>query len=311
MRPPPAPTAAVSRHLVALALAFACALPLTAAPKEAPSYVKPAENLLIIVADLQRHVNDDVFKYPYPTDVTGQNVFRAALVRLANYESLYPGRNSDIVAVSRAQAYERLGAFGEAGANYEKAGKSPDEAIRKLARDGASRTKKFAAAARTDLDASGLRPFERDLQVMIRDLDDLARNYSGTPHEALALVERERAQMRLAQFYIKMRFISPYNTDDALTQLKRNIEQNSSSKNRYSHHLMLGEFYLDLAREYAVLHDPDGTDFQMRDFEGFANTARSEFFLVQQADGFPEKLEGRARLAALEAFVERIQERAK
>lgn len=297
--------------VAALVLAAAATTSLNAAPKEAPSYVQPAENLLIIVADLQRHINDDVYKFPYPADVTGQNVFRATLVRLANYESLYPNRNSDIVAVSRAQAYERLGGYAEAGANYEKALKSPDEALRKLARDGSARAKKFAAAARPTLDASGLRPFERDLQVMIRDLDDLARTYRGSPLEGLALVEKERAQMRLAQFYIKMRFISPYTTDDALSQLKRNVEQNTGSKNRYSHHLMLGEFYVDLAREYAVLHDPDGTDFVTRDFENFANTARSEFFLVQQADGFPEKLEGRARLAALEAFVERILERAK
>jgi tetratricopeptide (TPR) repeat protein len=303
---------ALRRRLGASAVAALLALSSFAAgaPKEAPSYVQPAENLLIIVADLQRHINDDVYKFPYPTDVTGQNVFRATLVRLANYESLYPNRNGDIVAVSRAQAYERLGAFGEAAANYEKALKSSDEALRKLARDGVARAKKFTGAVKTNLDASGLRPFERDLQVMIRDLDDLARTYRGSPFEGLALVEKERAQMRLAQFYVKMRFVSPYSTDDALTQIKRNIEQNSASKNRYTHHLMLGDFYLDLAREYAVLHDPDGTDFSTRDFEGFANTARSEFFLVQQADGFPEKLEGRARLTALEAFVERIKERA-
>jgi len=271
----------------------------------------PADNLLIIVADIQRHINDDVYRYPYATDVTGQNVFRAGIVRLANYETLFPGRMKDLVALAKANAFEKLGAFSEAERNYLEAQKSEDAAVRRSAGEGAERARRFGQVLRRELDQSGLRPYERDLQVLIRDADDLAEKYKGTPHAALALVERERAEMRLAEFYIAMRFVHPYTTDDAILQIKRNIERNANSKNRYSHHLMLGDLYASLARQYAVMHDPDGTEFDMKEFEGFASQARSEYFIVQQADGYPEKLEGRAKLAALEAFVERISERAR
>ncbi|MCX7717593.1 MAG: hypothetical protein N2111_04210 [Candidatus Sumerlaeaceae bacterium] len=277
----------------------------------ASSAASPAENLLIIVADIQRHINDDVYRYPYATDVTGQNVFRAGIVRLANYETLFPGRMKDLVALAKANAFEKLGAFSDAERNYTEAQKSNDAAIRKAAGEGAERARRFAQVLRRELDQSGLRPYERDLQVLIRDADDLAEKYKGTPYAALALVERERAEMRLAEFYASMRFIHPYTTEDAILQLKRNIERNKNSKNRYSHHLMLGDLYASLARQYVVMHDPDGTDFDMKEFEGFASQARSEYFIVQQADGYPEKLEGRAKLAALEAFVERVAERSR
>ena len=307
------------KHRLALGAAACAALVITsthlaAQDKQragAGTVASPAENLLIIVADIQRHINDDVYRYPYATDVTGQNVFRAGIVRLANYETLFPGRMKDIVALAKANALEKLGAYSEAERNYLEAQKSEDAAVKKTAGEGAERARRFAQVLRRELDQSGLRPYERDLQILVRDADDLAEKYKGTPHASLALVERERAEMRLAEFYASMRFVHPYTTEDAILQLKRNIERNKNSKNRYSHHLMLGDLYAGLARQYVVLHDPDGTDFDMKEFEGFASQARSEYFIVQQADGYPEKLEGRAKLAALEAFVERIAERAR
>jgi hypothetical protein len=304
----------VKNYWIAVILCMAslvCAAPLKRGTKQAPAYTQPAENLLIVVADIQRHIRDDVYRFPYPSDVTGQNVFRAGLVRLVNYETLYPGRVSDAVALSKAQALEKLCAYREAGRNYENAGKSNDEAIRKVAGEGLERCRRFAAVVYQDLDMSGLRPYERDLQKKIRDLDDLATQYKGSPHQFLALVERERAQTQLAEFYVTMRFMRPYSPNDAITQIKRNIDQNKESKRFYFHHLMLADLYYDLAKEYTMLHDPEGADFEIKEFERFTNSARSEYHIIQQADGFPEKLEARAKLLALEAFVERVTDWAK
>ncbi|MBX7247259.1 MAG: hypothetical protein K1X53_17315 [Candidatus Sumerlaeaceae bacterium] len=270
-----------------------------------------AANLLIYVAELQRHLPDDVYRYPYATDVTGQNVFRAGLVRLSNYETLFPGSMRDAVALARAQAYEKLTAYAEAGKGYQIAQQSSDSNLSKVAGEGFERVRKFDKAANPVMDKSGMRTFERDLQTKIRDLDDLASQYKGTPYSTHALLERERAQLQLAEFYLTNRFILPYSTNDAIAQIKRNIEQNRNSKNLYTHHLMLADLYYDLAREYTILNDPDGPDFKLKEFQGFANSARTEYGIVQQADGFSEKLEGRAKLAALEAFVERISDRAR
>ncbi len=279
--------------------------------QEAPAYAQPAENLLIIVADIQRHINDDIYRFQYPADATGQNVFRAGIVRLANYETLYPRKLSDIVALAKAQALERITSYEEAGRNYEIARKSDDEAIRKAAADGFERAKKFSSVVNQDIDKSALRTYERDMQKKIRDLDDLATQYRKTPYECIALLERERAQLQLAEFYITMRFMQPYSTETALLQIKRNIEQNRPSKLIFTHHMMLADMQYDLAREYTLLSDPEGPIFRMRDFEGFANSARAEYHIIEQADGFPEKLEARAKLAALEAFVQRVSERSR
>ncbi|MCX7020120.1 MAG: hypothetical protein WCK47_06315 [bacterium] len=278
---------------------------------QAPSYTQPAENLLIIVADIQRHLDDDIYRFPYAVDVTGKNVFRAALVRLANYETLYPGRLSDIVALAKAQAFEKLSGYNEAARNYDLARKSPDEAIRKIAGEGLERARKFDRVVNQPVDMAVPRTYERDMKQKIGDIDQLANEYKGTPHRALALLERERAQTTLAKFYLMFRFMQPFNTNDAIAQIKRNIDQNSNSKNLYLHHLLLGDLQFELAREYAILNDPEGMNFQRKAFDGFANSARAQYHIVEQADGFPEKLEGRAKIAALEAFVERIGDRAR
>jgi hypothetical protein len=301
-------------HLFAIAASlafFAIAAPLAAAPDTQAAYTQPAENLIIIIADIQRHITDDVYRFPYPQDVNGQNVFRAAIVQLSNYEKLYPGRNSDIVALGRAQAFERLCAFQEAGLNYEKAQKTEDAALKKLAQNGFDRAKKFSEIVDRDLDQSSLRAYQDALKLQISDLGKLADDFASNPYACLAKLERERAQMRLAEFYSMFRFMKPYTTEMALEQLKKNLDANTDSKLRYTHHLMLATLNYELAREYTVLHDPEGPDFRTKDFDAFANSARAELAIVEQADGFAEKQEGRALLTALEAFIERIKDRAR
>jgi len=278
---------------------------------EAPSYARPADNLLIIVADLQRHVKDDVYTQPYAVDVTGQNVFRACLVRLANYENLYSGRESDVVAMARAQAYERLCDFANALANYEKATQSSDSGVAKLAESSKERVNKFLKILAVIPDSSAARPYEKDLRVRIRDLEALAQEYKGTSYECLALVERERAQEQLADFLMRMRAMAPYSPKDALTALKELLDNNPKSKKRYSHHLTLGDYYFDQAKQYAVLHDPDAPGFKDSEFQQYLAPARSEYSIVAQADGFAQKSEGVAKLAALDAFYERILSAAK
>jgi hypothetical protein len=293
---------------VALALGISGLSP--AAPDAQAAYTQPAENLIIIIADIQRHITDDVYRFPYPQDVNSQNIFRAAIVQLSNYEKLYPGRNSDIVALGRAQAFERLCAFQEAGLNYEKAKNSDDATLKKLAQQGFDRCKRFSAIVDRDLDQSSLRAYEDALNLQITDLGKLAADLANTPHACLAKLERERTQMRLAEFYSMFRFMKPYTTEMALEQLKKNLGANTDSKLRYTHHLMLATLNYELAREYTVLHDPEGPDFRLADFDSFANAARAELAIVEQADGFAEKQEGRALLTALEAFIERVHDRA-
>ena len=273
---------------------------------EAPSYARPADNILIIVADLQRHIADDVYRQPYAVDITGQNVFRACLVRLANYESLYSGRETDVVAMARAQAYERLCDYANAKSNYLKASKSSDSALAKKATEGGDRVDKFLKVLALPLDTSGLLPYQRDLEIRIRDFEALANDLKDTSYECLALVEKERAEECLTDLIVRMRSMAPYSPKMALERLKKIIDNNPNSTTRYAHHLALGDYYFDQAKQYVVLQDPDGPSFNNGEFQQYLSPARSEYSIVAQADGFAEKPEGRAKLAALEAFYERI-----
>ena len=299
--------------LVVMCVLFGIPMTVGAQPaaKDAPTYVQPAENLMLIVADLQRHLNDDTYRFPVATDVTGQNVFRATVARLANYQTLYPDKMRDLVSMAMAQAFEKLGDYALAVANYETAKASPDPQVAKAAEEGQKRALRFVAVVNQQVDQTALRPYERDMKKKIADLDALAAEFRGTPWQSQALLERERADLQMAQFYTAMRFMQPYTTEDAVKQLKGNLDRYKDSKNRYLHHLLLADFHFLLAREYTLLHDPDGPEFSMRAFEGFSDPARSEYRIVEQADGYPEKLEARAKMMALEAFVESVTEKAR
>jgi hypothetical protein len=272
---------------------------------------QPVENLLLIVADIQRHIKDDIFRFPYPVDANGQNVFRAGIVKLSNYEKAYPGNVPDVIALAKAQAFERLCSFQEAGANYELAQSSKDERIRKLGLEGFERTKKISQITDVVPDQSSPRTWERDIRQRISLLKDLQKELADSSTQCLLKLEQERAQIQLAEFYIKVRFIRPYTLDEALKQIRTNIEDNKRSKSLYVHRLMLGDLYFELAKEYTYRHDPEGPEFRLREFEDFAKSARAEYDAVEKADGFDEKQEGKAKLQALESFAERVGDRAR
>lgn len=298
--------------VVALHAAHAAPSWLQRGTDEGPALAQPAENLLLIVADIQRHLADDIYRFPYPVDANGQNVFRAGIVRLSNYEKAFPGRMRDLISLAQGQAFERLCAFQEAGANYKQAAeRASDDRIKTLAEDGFERMRRFSQVVDVVPDRSTPRTWERDIQTRIALLKDLIKEFQGTPYDSLLQVEKERAQMQLAQFYISMRFMRPYSMDDVNRQLKQNLEEHKNSKLLYTHYLMRADLQFDLAKQYTVLNDPEGPDFSLRDFQGFTNAAKADYSVVEQADGFDEKLEGRAKLNALDSFVERVVSRAR
>lgn len=300
----------------ALGAFLVASTPLAAAPffgnqTDTPISAQPAENLLLIIADIQRHIRDDVYRFPYPVTANGQNVFRAGIVQLSNYERAYPGRMRDLIALAKAQAFERLCSFQEAGANYQAAQKSEDEKIRIIAEEGFARAEKFSRIVDVIADKSSPRTYERDVRVKLAELDGLEKQHRGTPYECLVHLERERAEMQLAEFYVSVRFIQPYTTHEAIAFLKKNVETHKASKLLYTHRLRLADLYFELAKEYSVLNDPEGPDFELTKFEGFAKSARAEYSAIEQADGYDEKAEGRAKLTALQSFMERIIDRSR
>jgi hypothetical protein len=246
--------------------------------------------------------------------VLGQNVFRAGLVRMANWEKLHPGQAKDVLAINRALCWERLGAFGEAEREYREAEKSsPDPAIRRAAAEGAETAVKVQEIIAVPIDQSIPRIYESQLRNQARALDQLARSLKSSQPARAALVQslRERVDIRLAEFLAAVRFISPYTTQDALTALKANVENHRNSRLQQWHKLRLAEFYIELAKEYCIRYDPEGADFVLKDFMAYCDPARKLLLEVERADGFPEKPEARHRLAALEAFITATSDRSR
>ncbi|MCX7767215.1 MAG: hypothetical protein N2246_10970, partial [Candidatus Sumerlaeia bacterium] len=78
----------------------------------------PSHTLTSIVAELKIYQLSDVYRFSYPQTPAGQNVFKATLQRLDNFETLYPGVATDIVNFSRALALEKLCQLKEAASYY-------------------------------------------------------------------------------------------------------------------------------------------------------------------------------------------------
>jgi len=64
----------------------------------------PHENLLSIAAEFELLDSKDPYRDPPAKELTGQNIARVTLVRLANYEALHPDRFTPEIEFLRARA---------------------------------------------------------------------------------------------------------------------------------------------------------------------------------------------------------------
>lgn len=272
--------------------------------------VHPYENLLSILADFQWHLEDDIYRFPYPRDAVGNNIFKITIVRLANYQELYPERFPDIVAFARAQAYERLGDYEQAMVNYRLVLSTHTE-LKPLAQEKLAVAEEFNKIVHWPVDQTTLQGYMDALNDKIAQLDQLIARYRETPYEALAKVEKENAEVEYAVLLMENRMVINNGVEKAIARIKKLIENNSESKKIYAHYLLLADFYYALAKEYVLLNDPEQATFKREEFEALVSAARSQYYRVEQADGYEEKLEARAKLQALGEFANTVATRSK
>ncbi len=294
--------------LLALLALSSASLRCAAHRRELPVY--PYENLLSILADFQWHLEDDIYRFPYPRDAAGNNIFKITIVRLANYQELYPGRFYDIVAFARAQAYERLGDYQQAIANYQQVLGSNTE-LKPLAQEKMAIAEEFNETINQPLEQRTLQGYMDALKDKIAQLDQLITLYEETPYEALAEVEKENAEVEYAVLLIENRMVIRDGVEKAVIQIQKLIQDNGESKRIYAHRVLLADFYFALAKEYVLLNDPEQAAFKIKEFEALVSAARAQYYQVEQADGYEEKLEARAKLEALREFANTIAARAR
>jgi hypothetical protein len=93
------------RSFLALGLLAGClaVVPGLCAAETRDGQYAPYENLIEVLADFARHLHDDLYRFPPPSDLTGGNLFAATLTRLENFRTLHPTDMPDVVTFAKAE----------------------------------------------------------------------------------------------------------------------------------------------------------------------------------------------------------------
>ena len=284
-----------------LCIVLLTALTTPARAGDAVGAFAPYEDLLEVLAPLTSHLNDDLYRFPAPRDPTGHDLFRLSLARFEGWEKRFPSSFRDVTAFGRAEALERLGEYQLATDAYRQVAQMPASTLADAAKTNAVRTAGFAAAAALSEDGPDL---DGRLKVLRKKLDAFGRlveQHAGTPYQALALVEEERLEGLTSSLVVAHRRLLDKGTETAERALRFLIQKHAESKNLANHILRLGDFYADLAREYA------DTNSRALAFKEDAFVARSDRALdvyrkVATWDGAREKPEGQGSFASFEAY---------
>jgi len=300
-------TSRIPRLVLAVLASGVSGLSCRSAPTPTPPQYEPAENLLTIVAEFQRYRDADLYRFPYPRDVSGQNVFKATLVRLSNYQTLYPKKYGELIAYTRAQAYARLGDYETAIGFCKKAAAYKGDLAARAGRD-LRILEDFRQASALPRKAQGLGAFRTALEQRVQRCRRLVERYPSPPWHALAQIEYEQAEVDLAEFIWVNRQVIPDGPRQAFDLLEAIRKRHRESKNYYRHTMRLGDWAYETAAQYAVLFPPERAAFAWDEFERWAAKAKSYYLEVAQSFGAQERTEASAKLAALEALEHRIRE---
>lgn len=270
-----------------------------------PRYVQPA-NLLEIINEFRRLSREDVYRFDIPKDVTGTSILKATLLRLEDYQRKHGTGYNDIVEFTRATAYERLRDYERAIRHYRNVTRGGGElAGPATLRLEALRT--FQRISRTALPKEDPFEYMKVLDDVVLAWNALIREHEGTPLEYLARVEAERIDRAKVAFVELNRHRLNQGNELVVLGYSELLSRHVRSKNYHRHLLDFGDYYVGLAREYSLRNDPQGLDFDIETFEGFARSAMKLYAEVAQQDGALEKLEAGAKLEGLKGLMERTR----
>lgn len=267
-----------------------------------PPY-SPHDSLLSIVAEFQLLNAVDPYRDQPARDLTGSGVPRAALVRLANYESLHPGRFSPELRMLRGRALEWLGDYESAERNYAEAAEFDGELAAEANRR-ASVLRQFngaLAVATNPRDvAAALDAAERSAAAFGR----IATETGDAFYKALALREQEAAEVRRAETLAAFRRIIPDGDEQARQALASVISNHRESARALEHALRLARYHRELAEEEMRLNPPAGAWFDRDRFRTNIEASLDLLYRVSQADGRPERLVAMHELDAVLALAD-------
>jgi hypothetical protein len=264
-----------------------------------------------MVADLQAHLDEDIYRFGYPRDLTGQNLFKATIVRLLNYQNLYPGQFSDVINFSLAQCYERLGNFEKAIQHYDTVRLIDDSPLAELAEQNLEIATEFHSATEQNYQLDSLSDYILDVESRIAKLDKLTIKYRDSFYQILARKEKEQLLVEFAHILKESRYALPDGPQRSINAFQLLIDENPESIRKFEHRLQLADFYYELASEYAAINHPERGDFFAQTFDNFIELAINIYYEVAQADGYLEKIEAKFKLISIQEFERRIRQKSK
>lgn len=286
---------------------------------------RPPENILEVVAVLQRHVSDDTYRFYPARDFTGRNVYRASLLRLENIEyahaeALRAGHMDEVLFFSKGRAFERISAYALAAENYRAAAQRQGE-LEVDAIFSADLCERFTLAiepvvfdphtARVDSKSHSLLFQDADFVLeahksKLTDLNALREDIAGTHYQAIMEEEIERADLERLQYFLATRQLTEDGDLRAVAEYQRLLSRHQGSKLANRHALGLADLFVDMAREYVATNPPEGLHFDPVSFHELVEGAAQIYEHLARLDGTPEKLEAGRRLEAFLAFTLRV-----
>lgn len=284
--------AAIALLAVSLILAGAC----TGGGPKYPAY-SPHENILSIAAEFELLGALDPYRDPVAVDLTGQNLARATLIRLANYETLHPERFTPEIAMLRGRAMEWLLDLRGAEKSYALCAEFDTELKPEaLRRTGILRT--FLSIETMDPRLSGDREAERRWREGVSAAYATEVGALEDPfYRGLALRLQECSDVLNAE------------TVGTPAAFEAVLSRHGKSARGTEHALRLARAHAALAQEEVRLAPLGSAWFDAEEFRTHFQRATELLYRVAQEDGAPEKPIAQAELEALLATAAMVEAR--
>lgn len=267
---------------------------------------EPARDFLDIIKDFQRLSRDDLYRFSVPKDVTGINIMKATLVRLEDYERKNPGQFTDIIQFTKATAYEKLRDYGQAMAHYRKVAES-DGQLGTEASKNLNILESFQLILQKPLSTQDPFEYMKGLDEKVAAWNELIQKNQGTPYEYLARVEEEKIDRAKVTFVELNRYRLKDGNQLVILGYTQLVTKHRQSKNLYRYLLDFGDFYVQLAKEYAAQNDPEGMTFDPATFGQLAKSGLRLYTEVVQVDGIVEKIEAQGKIEGLRGLTEKMR----
>lgn len=268
----------------------------------------PHESILTVIAELKIFLAQDPYRQSPGQDMNGRNIYRVSLERLDALGALTDAaRYGDVLAFARGECLERLGDWGGAQQAFAAAAQT-STSLAPVAAGRAAQAGKLAGLLEHRPAAPTLDGYLNDLDVLEHSLRAALAAAPPWPYDAYLRQALENLQDDRARLLFMNRLVMAGALGKALPAARKLVDDNPQSYRVSDHWLLLGTFYETMARDWTGMNHPEALKPRLDEgWGGWIEQARQAYRHVAQTDGDPAKVEGQARLRALDAYALRMQ----